>query len=264
MLCDEFDPERRAVINPDETHGPIEGFPEICLGIFSKPIVDHLVEKYRGMEITHVNFCTGTVPVYRVEAGGTPAVLFLPHVGGPAAVDFIENMIPHGGKYFVFCGAAGVLDPRIAHGKLLLPTAAIRDEGTSYHYLPPSGEVALDPASVDACRQALTALGLPFVEGKTWTTDAFYRETRAKLRRRREQGCVSVDMECASLAAAAQFRGVPFAQFFYATDTLDEDAWDNGILNLKGTGLEDICFQAALETGRRMAESGLFKQSSLT
>lgn len=254
MLCNEFDPERRAIINPEECHTPIEGFPEICLGIFSKPIVDHLVEKYQGEKITQVNFCTGPVPVYRIEVDGTPAVLFLPHVGGPVAVDFIENLYPKGGKYFVFCGAAGVLNRDIAHGKLLLPTAAIRDEGTSYHYLPPSDEVVLDPASVDACRQALTSLGLPFAEGKTWTTDAFYRETRAKLARRKEQGCISVEMECASLAAVAQFRGVPFAQFFYATDTLDGDGWDNGILSQRGAGLEEICFRAALETGRRMAE----------
>ena len=114
-------------------------------------------------------------------------------------------------------------------------------------------QVELDPESVDACRGALDGLGVPYVEGKTWTTDAFFRETRGKAARRREQGCVSVEMECASLAAVAQFRGVRFAQFFYATDTVDDGGWDSGILHEKGLGLEEVCFQAAVETGKRLA-----------
>jgi len=101
----------------------------------------------------------------------------------------------------------------------------------------------------------MNCLGYPFAEGKTWTTDAFFRETQAKLKRRKEQGCISVEMECASLAAIAKFRDVAFAQFFYATDTLDGDGWDNGILSEKGRGLEDICFRAAVETGKRLLET---------
>ena len=149
-------------------------------------------------------------------------------------------------------GAAGGLVKNVTHGKLLLPTAAIRDEGLSYHYLPASDEVELSPADVNACRAAMTELGVPYTEGKTWTTDAFYRETRAKASRRKEQGCISVEMECASLAAVARFRGVHFAEFFYATDTVDDAGWNGGILHEKGAGLEEICFRTAVETGKRM------------
>ncbi len=253
MLCSEFDPERRAIINPEDCYQPVEGFPEICIGIFSKPIMEWILETYGGEEVSHFCCCIGAIPVYKIKAHGTEAAVFMPLVGGPGAASTMEECIPQGGKYFVYFGAAGVLQKGISHGKLLLPTAAVRDEGLSYHYLPPADEVALDPKSVSACREALESLGVPYVQGKTWTTDAFYRETRQKAARRREQGCISVEMECASLAAVAQFRGVPFAEFFYATDTVDDAGWDSGVLHEKGRGLEDVCFRAAVETGKNMA-----------
>lgn len=256
MIHNEFDPERRAIINPEDCYPPVEGFPEICIGIFSKPILGWLLERYGGREISHFGCCLGPIPIYKVKAFGTEAAVFLPLVGGPGAGGTLEESIPQGGRYFVYFGAAGVLEKGISHGRLLLPTAAVRDEGFSYHYLPPAEEVQLDPESVEACRKALDEWGIPYAEGKTWTTDAFFRETRAKAARRREQGCISVEMECASLAAAAQFRGVRFAEFFYATDTVDDGGWDNGILHEKGAGLEEICFRAAVETGKRLAALG--------
>ncbi len=252
MIHNEFDPERQAIINPEDILSPIENFPELCIGIFSRPILDWVLKRFGGMEISHFNCCTGTIPIYEVEAYGARAAVYMPMIGGPAAASTMEESIPIGGKYFVFFGAAGVLERGVSHGKLLLPTAAVRDEGLSYHYLPAADEVELSPMDVNACRAAMTELGVPCAEGKTWTTDAFYRETRAKVMRRKEQGCISVEMECASLAAVAQFRGVHFAEFFYATDTVDDGGWDGGILHEKGAGLEEICFRTAVETGKRM------------
>ena len=253
MLCQEFDPDPQAIINPQDQLSPIPGFPEICVMAFSHHIVTQCLEQYGGEKIADVPFCTGKVPVYRVTVNGTEVALSMPHVGGPAAAAFIEDVWPLGGKCFVFFGAAGVLDGSIPLNSFLLPNAAIRDEGTSYHYLAPSPEVVLDPACVSACREALESLHLPYREGKTWTTDAFYRETRGKLARRKEQGCISVEMECASLAAVAQFRGVKFAQFFYTTDNLDGPVWDSGVLGQHGASISQECVLAAVETGRRLA-----------
>lgn len=253
MLCNEFDPAREAVINPGDHYKPLPDFPEICIGIFSRPIVEEIVEKCRGEVIRQVEFCTGPVPVYRVEWNGVRAALFLPHVGAAAAGSMLENMVAWGGKALVFCGSCGVLRHDIADGHLLLPTAAVRDEGLSYHYLPPADEVELDPACVEACRQAMEELGFPYAEGKTWTTDGFFRETRKKVERRREQGCLCVEMECAALAAVARFRGVRFAQFFWAADNLDAPEWDARGLSQLGAGISEKCFAAALETGIRLS-----------
>ncbi len=249
MLCTEFDPDRKAVINPEEHIMPIPGFPEICIGIFSDVIMQEILEKYGGTPLAELKTCCGNHTVYRVEADGTEIALVLPWVGGPAAIACIEEIVPMGGKYFVFSGVVGVLRHDIADGHLILPTAAVRDEGTSYHYLPPSEEVELDPACVEACGGALESLGLPCVRGKTWTTDAFYRETRGKVEKRKSQGCVCVEMECASLAAAASFRGVKFAQFFWAGDNLDAPVWDKRSLSQRGKSLGDKIFSAAVQTG---------------
>lgn len=257
MLCNEFDPCRKAVIDPQDHYKPVEGFPQICIGIFSKPIVEEMVEKYRGEAVKQVDFCTGPVPVYRLEADGVPVILFLPHVGAAAAGSMVENLVAWGGRHFVFCGSCGVLRHDIADGHLIIPTAAVRDEGLSYHYLPPSDEVELDPECAEAARQAMEALGLPYVEGKTWTTDGFFRETRGKMERRKAQGCVCVEMECAGLAAVAKFRGVDFAQFFYAADNLDAPEWDARGLSQKGASISQRCFAAALETGKRLQNRSL-------
>lgn len=252
MLCNEFDPNPVAVINPSHQE-MIPDFPAICVGIFSKAIVDGVLEKHGGEVMGYSKYCTGWVPVYRVRAYGAEAALFMPHVGAPAVAGFMEDLWAWGGRHFVFCGAAGALRRDIAHGHLIIANAAVRDEGLSYHYLPPADEIELKPRCVDACRDAMESLRFPHIEGKTWTTDAFFRETEKKAQRRREQGCVCVEMECAGLAAVAQFRGVDFAQFFYVTDTLDGPEWDEGILPQGGAGLTDICFKAAVETGRRLA-----------
>lgn len=250
----EFDPDRSAVIEP--VPQPVPGFPEICIGIFSKAIVDEIAEKYHGQVIGQSNFCTGPVYVYKICVEGTEIALFMPHVGEPAASGFIEEIWPLGGKYFVFAGACGVLRHDIADGHLILPTAALRDEGLSYHYLPPSEEVVLDPAELDCARRALEELGLPYVEGKTWTTDAFYRETRGKMAKRKDQGCICVEMECAGLAAVARFRGLRFSQFFWAADNLDAPEWDARNLALQGAGLSEKVFRAAVETGKNLQTLG--------
>ncbi len=255
MLLSEFDPERKAVINPEEHLAPIPGFPEICVSVFSDAIIDEILKNYGGEPLYEMRTCCGNHTVYKVVADGTPVALSLPWVGGPNAITNLEEIIPLGGKYFVFAGSTGVLRRDIAAHCLILPTAAVRDEGTSYHYQPPAEEIELDPACLAACREALDDLGLPYVEGKTWTTDAFYRETPKKVADRKARGCVCVEMECASLAAVAKFRGVDFVQFLWAADNLDAPEWDKRNLSHRGASLADQIFLAAVETGKRMAKN---------
>ena len=112
-------------------------------------------------------------------------------------------------------------------GHVIVATAAVRDEGTSYHYLPASREVAPTDDAVAAIVATLERHEIPFVTGKTWTTDALYRETRGKVARRAAEGCLTVEMEAAAFFAVARFRGVSFGQMLYAGDDLSGDAWDD-------------------------------------
>jgi uridine phosphorylase len=110
---------------------------------------------------------------------------------------------------------------------VVVPDAAVRDEGTSYHYLPPAREVETDPVDLAAAVSVLERSGVPHRVGKTWSTDAPYRETEARVARRRAEGCITVEMETAAFLAVARHRGVRFAQYLYAGDDLSGEAWDH-------------------------------------
>ena len=132
-----------------------------------------------------------------------------------------------GCEKFIACGGAGVLDETIALGHIVVPTAAVRDEGASYHYLPPGREVAASPVAVAAIERTLKRHNIGYVLAKTWTTDAIYRETLAKVQLRRAEGCATVEMEAAALFAVARFRGVTFGQLLYGGDDVSSDEWDS-------------------------------------
>ena len=143
------------------------------------------------------------------------------------AAGMLEIAIALGCTRFIACGGAGVLDRDIPVGHIVVPHAAVRDEGTSYHYMPPSREVAASPAGMAAIEQTLQKHGLDYLVAKTWTTDAPYRETSTKVERRRSEGCVTVEMEAATFFAVAHFRGVTLAQMLYAGDDVSGQDWDH-------------------------------------
>jgi len=106
-------------------------------------------------------------------------------------------------------------------------SAAVRDEGTSYHYLAPSRLIEAAPAVVSVMEAVLGRSDVTFATGTTWSTDAVYRETREKVLLRRAEGCITVEMEAAALLAVARFRGVVLGQLLYAGDSLAGDSWDH-------------------------------------
>lgn len=119
----------------------------------------------------------------------------------------------------------------IPENTFLVPIKALRDEGTSYHYLPPSRYVDLNPSALKAIEQRLNQHHYSYIECLTWTTDGFFRETKDKVEYRRNEGCTVVEMECSALAACAEFRNILFGQILFTADTLadihhyDERGW---------------------------------------
>jgi uridine phosphorylase len=161
-----------------------------------------------------------------LERGGVRVAVAHPGVGAPLAAGFLEELIALGGRRFVACGGAGVIDPRVGAGHVVVPTSAVRDEGTSFHYLPASRTVDTDPAMVARLCAVLTRHGIAHDTGRTWTTDAIYRETPGKVALRRREGCLTVEMEHAALVAVARFRGVAFGQYLYGGDDVTGPVWD--------------------------------------
>ncbi|MBQ1522739.1 MAG: nucleoside phosphorylase, partial [Erysipelotrichaceae bacterium] len=115
----------------------------------------------------------------------------------------------------------------VSEGRVIIPTEAYRDEGTSYHYAPASDFITVKNA--DKLAEMMEQLEVGYVKGKTWTTDAFYRETVNNRNKRVEQGCICVEMECSRLQAMCDFRGIELYQFVYAADSLDS-SWSRRIL----------------------------------
>ena len=138
----------------------------------------------------------------------------------------LEEVFAMGVRNVIVFGTCGVLDREIEDCSILIPNQAIRDEGTSYHYAPAENEIEVNGNYLGQFTDLLEAMNIYYTVGKVWTTDAFYRETVEKVKRRKEQGCICVDMECSANAAAARFRGRELFQFFYAADNLDAEQWD--------------------------------------
>ncbi|MCZ0776122.1 nucleoside phosphorylase [Lactobacillus delbrueckii] len=131
----------------------------------------------------------------------------------------LDPLIALGCRKFLAVGSCGTLVD-IKENDFLIPTRALRDEGTFYKYLPASRYVDLDPVAVEKIGQGLKEQGLPFEPCTTWTTDGFFRETQDMVEYRCGEGCQVVEMECASMAAVAAKRGAEFGQLLYTADSL--------------------------------------------
>ncbi len=221
----EFDPSPVAVIEPSEVIAPSQ-VPAHAVLCFFQDVIARVVAEHDGKVIDHLVSEIGRNPLYELSIQGRRLALVHPGVGAPLAAATLEELIARGCRAFVACGGAGVLVPDVILGHAIVPTAAVRDEGTSYHYLPSAPESFPTAQAVEAIADSLGEHHVPFVTGKTWTTDAIYRETRAKLERRVANGCLTVEMEAAAFFAVASFRGVEFGQLLYAGDDLSGDAWD--------------------------------------
>jgi uridine phosphorylase len=222
----EFDPDPAAVIEP-ETGSSSGEIPEHAVICFFRDVIDEVCGDGRADVVATFTWEHGSHQLFSLPVGDRRVAVFHPGVGAPLAAGLLEQVIATGCRRFVACGGAGAVVPGLALGHVVVPSAAVRDEGTSYHYLPPSREVGVDPAAVAVLSAVLDERGVPYVVGKTWTTDAPYRETRTKVAARRDEGCLTVEMETAAFLAVARHRGVPFGQYLYAGDDVSGETWDH-------------------------------------
>lgn len=220
-----FDPTREAIIEPGNVIQRRD-VPEHCVICFFAEVIDWVKEHHHARVIWQSKSEIGLHPLYEIDYRGQRLAFFHPGIGAPLAVGLLEEMIALGCQKFIACGGCGVLDREIAVGHLLLPVAAIRDEGTSFHYLPPSREVEADSHAVGVIEAVLRRHGLDYLHTKTWTTDAIYRETPAKAACYLAEGCLSVEMEAAAFFAVAKFRQVSFGQLLYGGDAVIAEGWD--------------------------------------
>lgn len=221
----EFDDNASAVIEPAALLKPIDVTPYCVISFFGE-VVDQLRDEFNARTVFQQKWEYGYFTLFELVHEGRRLAFYHSGVGAPLAAGLLEEAIALGCRKFVVIGGAGNIGTRHAVGHLMIPTSAIRDEGTSYKYVPPSREISPNPEAVAAIESVISQCGLDFVRTKTWTTDAPYRETRDMIDRRAAEGCLTVEMEAAALFAVAKFRNVPLAQILYAGDDLTGSEWD--------------------------------------
>lgn len=248
-IFNRFCTDKNAFINPCDTTKHVSDFPEVCITTFSEIIIKDFIEQNKSRIIANLYSANGILPVYEIEYAGKKMGLFLSRVGAPACAAGLEEIIAMGAKKIILFGCCGVLDQSRVGNKIIIPSSAVRDEGTSYHYAAADEEISADRASIDLTVQCLEKHKIPYVIGKVWTTDAIYRETQSVIEERKTQGCIAVEMEGAASLAVAGFRHIPMIQFFYGADNLDSDKWEPKDLTDYGKKCGNKYMTIALECG---------------
>lgn len=253
MILTEFDSSKKAVINPEDIIKPVGGMPEVAVTCYSHITFERMLAELAPRIIAQAEDANGVKPVYRVEYKGVPVALFMIDVGAPMSVAMLEDVYMMGVKKVIVFGTCGVLDEDVEDCSIIIPDWAVRDEGTSYHYAPASDEIEVNVKYRKVFTGMLDELQVKYTVGKVWTTDAFYRETPEKIKRRKKQGCICVDMECSANAAVAGFREKELVQFFYAADQLASDSWDvRSLSNHSELEKKDRIAAIALELATRI------------
>lgn len=221
----EFDSDKNAILDPKTLISKID-ISRYCVITFFRDVIEDLNQAGQLKQVSWIHSETLDIPVYETLCHGTRICLVLGLLGAAGAAAQLEELIAFGCEKFMVCGGAGVLQKDIAVGHIIVPYSAVRDEGVSYHYLAPSREVECNPGVVQVITGKLAASGIPYILAKTWTTDAFYRETKDKMALRVSEGCVSVEMEAAAFFAVSMFREITLGQILYGGDDLSGEKWD--------------------------------------
>lgn len=171
-----------ALFTPFDTTKKIEDFPEICVSTFSENIIQKFASLKSVEKIAELYTANGALPVYKIYYKNQDIAFYLSRVGAPACVAGFEEVVAMGAKKFVMFGSCGVLDDEKVKDNMIIPVSAVRDEGTSYHYIAPSEEIKASEHSIRILQNVLEFCGYSYVKGKTWTSDAITEKPFQRLR----------------------------------------------------------------------------------
>lgn len=230
MITDAFD-NSEVLFGPKNFYGEQKHLCDKCIIVFSEQIFAYMLETYTYEEAGIIRCCNGITKVYVFEINGMKIAGYLSHIGSAmAGGDVIDVNWLTGSNKFIMFGSAGSLDSNATDGKFVIPTESYREEGLSYNYVEPSDYIEIRNSKV--VKKTFDELKLPNVSGKVWTTDAIYRETKAKLEARKSEGCIAVEMELAGVQAVCDYYGWNLYDFLVTGDVLDKAVYDiSGLAN---------------------------------
>jgi len=221
----EFDTEKTAVIDP--THEKLDlKLPKKCVFAFLGEYIDEFARKTGARKVSEFVSATKYYPIYITKYKGEEITLCQAPVGAAPAAQILDWLIGYGVREIISAGSCGALDA-FPESTFLVPRKALRDEGTSYHYAPPSRFMEISERARKAIAETILEHGMKYQEVVTWSTDGFFRETREKVAYRKSEGCSVVEMECSALAACAALRSATWGMILYTADSLaDVEKYD--------------------------------------
>lgn len=249
MITDSFDPKSEPLFTVESFAGPQKHLCDVCVLTFSNVIFRELETRFALREVDVLRSANGDRPIYLFAHAGKTLAVVLCGIGATLAGGEVEelNWII-GATKFVMFGSAGSLNRAATAGRYVIPTEAYRDEGMSYHYAPPADYIAIKNA--DRVEEIFRELQLPYVKGRVWTTDAFYRETRDQFTKRKAEGCLAVEMEVAGVQAVCDFHGFELYDFLVTGDVLDAPVYEIEGLHSANHDLDKLFI--ALELAKRI------------
>lgn len=229
MIIDSFDTSE-PILKLEHFYGEKGHILDKCLILLSREIFEYVQSHFDLKQIGLIGGSSYCFPIYAFEYKGELIGVYLAPMGSVlCAGNIAECAYITGATKFVMFGSCGTLDKEATKGKFVIPTEAYRDEGTSYHFMPPSDFVKINNA--DKVEAVFKKLNIPYVKGKTWTTDGFLMETVNKVKKRKEEGCIVVEMELAACQAVANHFKLELYDFLQPGDVLIEGDYDNSLLH---------------------------------
>lgn len=249
MITDTFDDTSEPILTREAVLGPRKEICDLAIVTLSHKIYNTVLKTYPNTKATTLSAANMTKPIHLLDVKGMKVIFYLSEMASAlAATDVIEVNWKTGAKKFVMFGSAGSLASNITTGKYVIPTAAYRDEGLSYHYAKASDFIEIK--NHNWLTTFFEKEGLPYVAGKVWTTDAVYRETKNNVTKRKEAGCIAVEMELAGVQAVCDFYGLELYDFLVTGDTLDTPEYSKEGLDSANHSLDK--FHIALKIAKAL------------
>lgn len=247
MIHETLDINTEPLLTPEAVYGKHEKICDVCVITFSYKVIEWALRNLNCEQAAEIGCCNGNHPIYLTERKGKKIGFYMSLVSAPAAAACLEEALCLTGcrEYVVF-GSCGSLNSQMTDGKMIIPAWAYRDEGLSYHYVAASEYIEMkDWKKVAAF---LEEKKVSYVTGRTWTTDAVYRETAGKAEKLRKDGCIAVEMELAGLQAVCGYHGLTLKAFLFASDCLEGEEWHNELLgSQREWDIQVKCFLLALD-----------------
>jgi uridine phosphorylase len=198
-----------------------EPLPPICFLEFDGDLTDWLVEQ--RIAISFGSWACFHTTMFSLELEGVRCGIIARTIGGPYAVLIAEQLRAAGARLIVGITSAGRVAPDLQLPGLVVASGAIRDEGTSYHYLSPGEDATCPVHLTEPIASELSHSGFAVRAGMVWTTDAPYRETNQQLQKWANEGVLAVEMQAASLFAFGRARGIDVAVVARVSNAVDHE-----------------------------------------